>query len=113
MRKIVLAASVALAAITVSACGGKSPTTQPTEKPEAVALTEAEKASVNEAKPADLVGFVRNSSGAKFDYADERLSGILKTTTDVALVTAVTEYQLPMGSSSRREAFMAKLRLKI
>lgn len=112
MRKIALAASIATAALALSACGNNSPTAAPTAASVEQPLTATDKAAIDALPQNDLIALVRSGSAGKSAYADERLAKVLAETTDATLVTSVTEYQLPIGTTSRYQANLAKIRLK-
>ncbi len=117
MRKIVLACAVAGAALAVTACSEEANLVGPAKpEPAAVAAeaTAEEKADIDKLG-SDLIKLaeaVNTSSGAKRDYADTKLLGLLENTTDAALVDQVFEKLLPGTSYAKGKALSVKLKLK-
>lgn len=117
MRKIVLACAVAGAALAVTACSEEANPVGPAKpEPTAVAAeaTAEEKAEID-ALGSDLIKLaeaVNTSSGAKRDYADTKLLGLLENTTDATLVDQVFEKLLPGTGYAKGKALSVKLKLK-
>lgn len=109
MKKYTVLTLLSTAAFVLSACSAETPSeTTPAAEP---TLAAANRAAIDNLPPLELVDVVRHGKGAEFEYADNRLAELLKTTTDAKLVEAATEPRLPFGNAMY-QANLAKDRIK-
>jgi hypothetical protein len=116
MRKIVLAASIIGILPCLSGCGSgeKAPTPAANSSPTETSLSDADKAAVD-ALGSDLLKLadaVKNSTGAKQEYADHKLATLLTTATDAEAVDHVFDTLPPGSGYAKGAALSAKGRLK-
>ena len=109
MRTVLITSALCTILLLAGCNEAPAPVEQATATPEPT-ISDARKAEINALSHDELIALVRSSSGAEFTYADERLAGILESTTDSELIEKVTSPRLPFGDAMY-QANMAKTRL--